>query len=211
MNRIGLCNARGGAVLVAAILLAISGVAVAGDQYKLANEGTIGADWALADGIKLAVPGYPAALAERGDNVCLALGYAINRDGTTSDFSVLKSWSSAAADGKEPANGYWDTFAQAGAHAVTQWKFKPRAPEAEPRATYTVTTISFSGKPAMDAASLRSQCAISDLTAFMQEKRGAVYMASWEKQRADNSAAAEQDRRAERMMRVLEDKSSPPR
>ncbi len=194
-----------GVLLFAGALLAVSGPAAAGERYRIANEGTIGKDWALADGIKLTVPGYPAALAERGDNVCVALGYAINPDGTTSDFTVLKSWSSGVNTGnKEPANGYWDAFAQASANAVSQWRFKSREPGVTPRATYTVVTVSFSGKQAMDAASLRSQCAIGDLASVMQEQRASAFMSSREKQDMENANRHAEQRQLEQVSRALE-------
>lgn len=200
MDRIGT-----GVSLVMAVFLAVSGTATAAERYKIANEGTIGKDWALADGVKLSVPGYPAALAERGDNVCVALGYAINPDGTTSDFSVLKSWSSGVGTGdKEPANGYWDAFVQASANAVSQWRFKSREPGTTPRATYTVTTVSFNGKQAMDPASLRNQCAIGDLASIMQEERASAFMSSREKQDMENANRYAEQRRLEQISRALE-------
>lgn len=186
-------------------LLATGGAASAADRYRIVDEGGIRSDWALADGVKLAVPGYPAAFAESGDSVCMALGYAIQPDGSTSDFAVLKSWSSgAAAEGGEPAAGYWDAFAQSSANAVAQWKFKAREPEATSRRTYTVATIAFNGKPAMDPASLRGQCAIGDLAGFLQERKASAFVSSREKQEMENANISAQQRRMERIARTLE-------
>ena len=70
----------------------------AADDTRVANEGTIGDKWALADGATLATPAYPPAMAARGDDVCLALGYLINPDGSTSDFAVLRQWNSGTGD-----------------------------------------------------------------------------------------------------------------
>ena len=155
-------------MLVAFSLCALVAVAHAGDRVRIVNEGGIRDQWMLADGIKLAAPGYPAAFAERGDNVCVAIGYAIKPDGTTSDFVALKSWSSSTGD-KEPVDGFWDAFAQAGAGALSQWKFKPRPEVAKPQPTYTVATMHFMGKEATDAAALRSNCSISDLAAAVKQ------------------------------------------
>ena len=77
-------------MLVAFSLCALAAVAQAEDRVRIVNEGGIRDQWMLADGIKLAAPGYPAAFAERGDNVCVALGYAIKPDGTTSDFAAAQ-------------------------------------------------------------------------------------------------------------------------
>ncbi|GAB2508206.1 hypothetical protein GCM10027084_24120 [Pseudoxanthomonas sangjuensis] len=186
-------------------LLAVAGTGLAADRYRIVNEGGIRDDWALADGVEVAAPGYPAAFVERGDNVCVALGYAIKPDGTTSDFAVLKSWSSGtAADGKEPAAGYWDAFTQASANAVAQWKFKPREQGATPRQTYTVATVSFNGKPAMDPTSLRGQCAIGDLTSFLQEQKATAFRYSREKQEMENVDLNDEQRRMEKLARELE-------
>ena len=135
-------------LLVACVLSLVSLHVVAEERPRIVNEGGIKDQWTLAEGVPLAAPGYPAHLVERGDSVCLALGYAIKPDGSTSDFSVVKSWSSA---GKQP-DAYWDAFAQASAGAVSQWKFAPRAEVRQPKPTYTVATMQFMGKPAMDGA-----------------------------------------------------------
>ncbi len=156
-------------VLVAFSLCALAAVAQAEDRARIVNEGGIRDQWMLADGIKLAAPGYPAAFAERGDNVCVAIGYAIKPDGTTSDFVALKTWTSSTGD-KEPMDGFFDAFTQAGAGALSQWKFKPRPEVAKPQPTYTVATMHFMGKEATDAGVLRSHCSISDLAALVKEK-----------------------------------------
>lgn len=204
MRKVSQGKAVGGVALLAAVLAAGIGTAAAGDKYKFANEGTIGKDWKLAPGVELAVPGYPEAFAQRADNVCLALGYAINPDGSTSDFAVLKSWSNGvAADGKEPAPGYWDAFAQAGAHAVSKWKFQPR--EATPtRATYTVATLYFNGREAMEPASLRGHCAVGDLATLIQEQLDARLVTSGEKQRRENAVHAASGRRIDAGQLALE-------
>lgn len=155
-------------MLVAFSLCALAAVAHAEDRVRIVNEGGIRDQWMLADGVKLAAPGYPAAFAERGDNVCVAIGYAIKPDGTTSDFAVLKNWSSSAGE-KEPVDGFWEAFAQAGAGALSQWKFKPRPEVGTPQQTYTVATMHFMGKEATDVAMLRSHCSISDLAALVKK------------------------------------------
>jgi hypothetical protein len=155
-------------LLVAFSLCALAAVAQAKDAVRIVNEGGIRDQWMLADGIQLAAPGYPAAFAERGDNVCVAIGYAIKPDGTTSDFALLKKWSSSTGD-KEPVDGFWESFAQASAGALSQWKFKPRPEVTTPQPTYTVATMHFMGKEATDVAVLRSHCGISDLAALRKQ------------------------------------------
>lgn len=155
-------------MLVAFSLCALAAVAHAGDRVRIVNEGGIRDQWMLADGVKLVAPGYPAAFAERGDNVCMALGYAIQPDGTTSDFTVLKSWGSSAGK-KEPQAGFWDAFAQASAGALSQWRFKPRPEVTKPQPTFTVATLHFMGRQAADVTELRSHCRVDDLAALLKK------------------------------------------
>ena len=99
---------------LAALALCVSASVSAADKAPdtaIANEGAIRDKWMLADGAKLAAPGYPAEFAPDMRNVCMALGYKINPDGTTSDFQVLKQWNSATDD-MEPQPGFWEAFAR---------------------------------------------------------------------------------------------------
>ncbi len=162
--------------MLIAVLGAVSAspLAHAQDAVRIANEGAIRDKWMLADGVKLAAPGYPAAFATRGDNVCVAIGYSIKSDGTTSDFTLLKAWTSSTAE-KEPVHGFWDAFAQVSAGALSQWKFKPRPEVSSPLPVYTVATMHFMGKHATDAAALRNHCRISDLSTLVQAQKSNKY------------------------------------
>lgn len=155
-------------------LLLVQGGAFAEQEDRIANEGTIGDKWMLADGTTLALAAYPAAFASRGDDVCIALGYRIHEDGTTSDFAVLKQWNSATKE-DEPVDGYWQAFAQAGADAVAQWRFKPRPEVTVPRVTYTVATMAFTGAHSQDG-DFKSHCRISDLAGLIQDRKSKNYM-----------------------------------
>ena len=146
----------------------LSTVALAADKHRIANEGTIGDKWMLADGGTLATATYPPALALRGDDVCIALGYLIGKDGKTSDFAVLKQWNSESG-AKEPVDDFWQAFAQAGADAVSQWRFKPRPDAGVVMPTFTVATLGFQGKQAMDPAQLRGHCKIVDLADLLEK------------------------------------------
>ena len=134
------------------------------------NEGAIRDKWMLADGVQLAAPAYPAEYTKLNRNVCLALGYLINPDGTTSDFKVLKQWNQTTQE-KEPEAGFYEAFAKAGAVAVAQWKFKPRPEVTQPVETYTVATLSFQANREIDAAQLRQPCQIPNLAAHMEIQR----------------------------------------
>ncbi|MDQ3039019.1 MAG: energy transducer TonB, partial [Pseudomonadota bacterium] len=162
-NRTGMLFALVGAMVASPLVHGQDGV-------RIANEGGIRDQWMLADGITLAAPGYPAAFAARGDNVCVAVGYRIKPDGTTSDYTLLRSWSSSAGE-KEPVAGFWDAFSRASASALMEWKFKPRPEVGTPRPVDTVATMTFMGKAAEDAAGLRARCKVEDLRATLQQAR----------------------------------------
>lgn len=173
-----------------ALCLSIAAItASAADRVRIVNEGGIRDEWMLADGVKLAAPGYPADFVARGDSVCVAMGYSIKPDGTTSDFAVLKAWNSSAAE-KEPVAGFWDAFTQSSAHALSQWKFKPRPEVKAPQATYTVATMNFTGKNATDTDRLRGRCAIADLPQFVQQQKSSDFISGRDKQDMDNMRRA---------------------
>jgi hypothetical protein len=152
-----------------AMSLCAFATAQAADRTRIVNEGGIGDQWMLADGVKLAGPGIPEAYKDRGDQVCVAVGYAIKPDGTTSDFTLLKQWSSAPDAATAP--GYFEAYGQAGAGALSQWKFKPRPEVADPQRTVTVATMHFGAKDAADVAAIRAHCRISDLAAQIQSAK----------------------------------------
>ena len=147
-------------IAMAGMVVAAVG-ATAQERVRVANEGTIGDKWMLAEGTILQTPAYPAGQVRRGDDVCVALGYRIEPDGTTSDFHVLKQWSSASGE-KEPVAGYWESYAGAAADAVAQWRFQPRPGTGEPVPTLTVATLGFNGK-ADAGGDIGANCRIANL------------------------------------------------
>lgn len=173
--------------LASAVVLALTLPAAAKDRIAIVDEGGIRTEWKLAEGAKLAAPAYPAEFAERGDNVCVAIGYAIQPDGSTSDFSLLKGWASSTGGDREPVPGFWEAFAQAGGGAVSQWKFQPRPEVAAPQPVYTVATMHFIGREAADAAALRGHCAIPDLAGYVQKQK-------WDKYQTGNLTKNELER-----------------
>lgn len=156
------------AAAVLALLTLACGVAQAGDRGIVAPEGTLGSHWRLPAGERLATAEYPPQLADRGADACVALGYRIGVDGATSDFEVLAQWNSEGGE-QEPEAGFWRAFAQAGADAVSQWRFEPRPGAGVPRQTYTVATLAFTAAPSSDAGAVRAHCAIADLAARLHE------------------------------------------
>lgn len=150
------------------LLLLVSGspFAQAPEKIPVVSEGGIRDRWMLAPGATLPVPAYPKAYAANNAEVCLAIGYVLNADGTTSDFSLLKSWS--ADEPKLQRNEYWSTFAADASAALARWKFAPRPDVTEPKPVYTVATFLFG---ATNATELRRKCAIPSLTTRLVELR----------------------------------------
>ena len=178
-------------VLAAALFagLATAAGAIAADSpvrsdppQRVANEGTIGDNWTLAPGATLPAPVYPPHLAARGANACIALGYLIERDGTTSGFEVLKQWNSESGE-DEPVSGFWEAFANAGADAVAQWRFQPR-PGKVAVPTYTVATLGFEGGRTPGGAAANRHCRIGEL---------ADHLAQMKQRRQDRGDVVRQD------------------
>ena len=144
--------------LAVSILLSCLASAGASEQVKVVPEGGLAKDWILQPGHALAAPGYPATFADRGDDVCVAIGYRVQPDGTTSDYVMLGGWNSSRRE-KEPANGYWDAYSQAGAAAVSQWRFAPK-PGSDMAAVDTVAVMTFRGESSTRTTDeLRGKCA----------------------------------------------------
>jgi hypothetical protein len=121
----------------------------------------------LKEGVPLAVPVYPPSMVSRKDQVCVSIGYLLHEDGTTSDFALLKAWTSAGND--EPEAGYWQAFAESAGDALRQWRFQPRPEVAQAKPVYTVATFVFGGAPAQN----RSKCAVPNLIARLRELKAA--------------------------------------
>ena len=158
-------NTRSALVALSLCCLAVSAQA-ADKKPRIADEGSIGGEWKLAEGMKsLPVPGYPETMKERGDSVCVAIGYSIDPTGKTGDFTLLKSWSS----GMDLPKDYFDPYSAAAAGALSQWAFAPRAEVQNPQRTITVATMTFRGKDKMDGTQLAANCRIENLAAMLNE------------------------------------------
>lgn len=147
------------------MLLATAGLQ-AQDRIRVVNEGGIRDEWTLAPGAVLPVPAYPEAYASDQGEVCVAIGYLLNADGTTSDFALLDAWS--ANEPKRDRDEYWSTFAGDASNALARWRFAPRAEVGNPRPVYTVATFLFASK---NPAELRKHCAIPNLMMRLVELR----------------------------------------
>lgn len=145
-----------------------------GQLARIVDEGRLGERGIAVDG-ELSAPGLPASLLASQDDVCLTVGYNIKSDGSTSNLMVLNSWSAAGGEAKlDPA--YADEVMSAAASTVAGWKFKNADGDGRLQPMFTATTFNFSGAGKVDAGSLRSHCAISDLTAHIQSVKSSRFL-----------------------------------
>jgi hypothetical protein len=137
----------------------------AADRIPVADEGAIGDRWSAVPGTVFA-PAYPGAYAAEKEQVCVVIGYLLNADGHTSDFSLLKSWSSGS--NSRSRTGFWETFAGDSSRALSLWKFTARPGVASPQPVYTAATFVFGpGNP----AETKAHCAVPDLAQRLAELR----------------------------------------
>ena len=151
-------------LLPALLAVAAALPANAAEHIRIVPEGSIGDEWALAPGEKLAAPLYPAEYAADPEQVCVAIGYLLGPDGRPSDFALLKSWTSGR--NTRSRTDYWRAFADAASGALAQWRFVPKPGVKSPRPTYTVATFMF-GPPA--ASGVREHCAIASVQTRLLE------------------------------------------
>ena len=160
-------------IVVTAMLASCMAAAGAAEPVKLVPEGGLAKDWIVQPGNELAAPGYPGTFADRGDDVCVAIGYRVQPDGTTSDYVMLGGWNSSRRY-QQPATGYWDAYSQAGAAALSQWRFAPKPGDDmdSNAAVDTVAVMTFRGESSTRTTSdVRAKCAVPSLVARMQYVR----------------------------------------
>jgi len=140
--------------------------ATAGGRVTIVSEQDTAASWTLAPDAPRVVAGYPSAAADHAQDVCVNIGYMIEKDGKTSNFIQLKAWSSAA--GKDaPAQESIQPFVQSAAAAVSMWRFVPVNPKAH--SIYTSASFGFAGSKTLDEAAIRDRCRIEDLPALVAQ------------------------------------------
>lgn len=150
--------------LILAAMIAAALPALAADKIMIADEGKL-EQWSLVPDTQL-MPPYPEAYASHPEEVCLVVGYLVNADGTTSDFSLLKSWTSGS--NARSRNKFWADFADMASRALAQWHYAPKGASAA-APVYTAATFVFGAPQA--AAATKDNCAISDLTKRLVELR----------------------------------------
>ena len=148
-------------LLASALLLAIAAPVVA-ERIDIVSEGKELKVWNPP--ANPLAPGWPSTVTSN-DQVCVSLGYMIEKDGGTSGFMVLKAWSRDHGEGDKAAPAT-DPFARNVLAAVQQWKFTPVQAGKE-RKVYTATTFAFDREAQGDAADLKKRCMVDNLSAFI--------------------------------------------
>lgn len=152
-------------ILLLAALAAAVGPAIAADKIKVLDADHLAAQWTPVPGTQL-MPPYPDEYAGNPEEVCLVVGYLVNADGHTSDFALLKSWTSGPNE--RGRMRFWTSFADLASRAIAQWKYAP-AGSGPSAPVYTSTTFVF-GKPDAVMAT-RAHCLVPDLSERLAELR----------------------------------------
>ena len=177
------------AVLAAMVCCAAG--AMGAERMNIVSEGGTAKDWQPAPGEVPATPGYPGIIADKSDEVCVSVGYMLNKDGSTSDFALLKSWS--AKHSGDELSKYVDPFARNALAAVQRWRFVPAPDNRKPHSAYTAATFAFSTNANADQAALRVRCQIENLPAFVAKaqadayRRGDLKKGEMDRQRAQST------------------------
>ena len=133
------------------------------DRIDIVSEAQASTRWQPDPAHRRYVAGYPEAATDRTRDVCVSIGYLIKIDGSTSNFTEMKSWGSGGADGAlTPAQA--EPYVQVAALVVSRWRF---VPVGRARSIYTSATFAFDGSKALGEAAIRDHCRIDDLRAFV--------------------------------------------
>lgn len=153
-----------------------AGAAVAAEAPIIASEGSLAAWRPVPEQVTARpTPGYPSVLADKSADACVSIGYLIGPDGTTTNYTLLKSWSSADK-GRKANPELVIPFAQNSIAAVQQWRFTPGEGFAKkPQPVYTAATFAFAGDQPGDKSQVRERCAINDLPDFIAQVQAEAY------------------------------------
>jgi hypothetical protein len=152
---------------MALIACGIAGVAFATTTPAIISEGGANAFWRQVS--PDAAPAYPAAAPDKSEDVCVSVGYVIKSDGTTSDFAMLRSWSSKHAKGV-PSNDAYAGFAQGAVATLMQRRYAPAqasAAGAVVTPVFTASSFAYSLRPDADLQAVRAHCVVEDLPGFV--------------------------------------------
>ncbi len=148
---------------------------LAADRMTVVSEGDLAKEWIADSASPRRQPGIPASIAQQAGDACVSIGYLLNKDGTTSDFTMLKSWSANSPQGPE-ADARIAPLGQAAVAAVQGWRFVPApGPRGKRKPVYTAATFAFASTPGSDGSALQAHCAIGNLPAFIATAQSQAY------------------------------------
>jgi hypothetical protein len=182
--------------LVALVAFGLVTGAVAADKVRIADHDKIQKDWVPAANSPLMQAPYPQSVTDRSRDICVSLGYQINRDGTTSDFGVLRVWSSENPDVYGSADAL-QPFTQSAAAAVSTWKYEATPTAASNRVVYTSASVPFVGSRGTPVEQVRARCEITDLREFIAQaqqkafRRGDANKAAIDRYQRNNAPRAQ--------------------
>ncbi len=159
-------------------------------QPTIVSEKDAAQVWKPVPGSARVVAGYPVAISDRAQDVCVNIGFLIHEDGTTSNFVEMKAWH-ASAGAEDPKAEQVRPFAQSAAAAVSLWRFAPVADK--PKPIYTSAAFAFDGSKSLPTAQILDHCRIDDLPGHVAdakreaEARGSLTRAQLERVRRTNA------------------------
>lgn len=177
--------------LLAGALAGLCSATASAGRITIVSESDSAKLWSPAPGVVQVRAGYPTTVADRAQDVCVNIGYLINANGTTSDFTQMKAWSSVSP-GEEPKPELVQPFVQSAAAAVSMWRLASKS--ARPKSIYTSATFVFSGGKSMSEEALGAKCRIDNLQAHVAQAQQAKY---------GNRDSAREERQAEARSREL--------
>jgi len=164
--------ARPSLSLVVFCLAATVGMTAFASSMRIVNQEDVGGDWQPAGGKGLVKAGYPAG--DKSRDICINIGYQISKDGSTSNFSVIRAWSSENPDTDASADAL-TPFVQAAAATVSLWKFEPTATAAANREMYSSVAVPFVGTKGTPVDEVSGRCRVKDLKSYVQNEKNEAY------------------------------------
>jgi hypothetical protein len=142
-----------------------AGLALAGARVAIVDESALAQIWAPDPTQTHFVAGYPSTAADQGADVCVTIGFEVGDKGLTSDFTELKSWTSAHPDGVLAAEEV-APYTQIAAAVVSRTRY---VPVGKAHAVFTSSTFVFDGNNPLGMEAIRAHCQIEDLQDFVEQ------------------------------------------
>lgn len=118
---------------------------------------------------ELKPPAYPKELLRAGVSGCVAIGFYIESDGSTSNYRVLNSIvgdSRSGKVGKKDKRAITSMFGNAAVKSLDGFRFEPGTENPGRQRGFSYTHMSFSA----DVLPLQRTCGIPDLEVFLRNK-----------------------------------------